>query len=184
MPNSISQKRTVLFELSPPAAFAAYRSSTWEIINCFSPKFLPILEEAPEMLLGNYSQLKVHYRNSEAFYLASKTKSYFGTHFNSKKLPTDALTVLLPLGLRLTYYNLKRGIWPNLLPRQLMFAHLFALDLPKELAFSILYSSESFAPNRSGPTSYETIASITECPSDLTIHEYTSHQALMAGRNR
>lgn len=184
LPKSISQKRAVLFELCPPSAFAAYRNATWEIINCFSPKIAPNPEEAPEMLLGDYSQLKVYYRNSEAFSLASKTKSYLGTHYNFKKLPADASTVLLPLGLKLTYYDSKRGIWANRLPQPLTFAHHFTLDLPKELAFSSLYSSESFAPNGSGPTSYETIASIAECPSDLTIHEYASHQALMAGRNR
>lgn len=184
LPKNISQRRAVLFELWPPAAFSAYRSATWEIINCLSPEIAPNPEEAPEMLLGDYSQLKVYNKSSKAFSLASRTKSYLGTHYNFRKLPADASTVLLPLGLTFFYYDSQRGIWANRMPQPLTFAHHFIMNLPKELAFSNLYSSESFASDGSGPTSYETVASAAECPSELTVHEYTAHQALMSGRNR
>jgi hypothetical protein len=58
------------------------------------------------------------------------------------------------------------------------------LKLPGELPFSSLYSSANFAANSNGPSSYDTITSIAECPSDLTVHEYTAHQSLMSGKNR
>ena len=66
------QRRITLFELEPPATFSTYRSVTWEIINCLSPKIASKPDKAPEVLLSNYSQLKVYNVNSETFSLASK----------------------------------------------------------------------------------------------------------------
>lgn len=177
------QRRTTLFELNPPPTFSTYRSVTWEIINCLSPKTASKPDKAPEVLLGSYSQLKDYYMNSETFSLASKTKSYLGTHYNFKKLPAGSSEVLLPLGLKFSYYDSRRGTWAKDFPRSLKLAHHFALSIPKELAFSGLYSSSSFAADGNGPSSYEAVASIAECPSELTVHEYIAHQGLMAGKN-
>lgn len=179
----IIQKRAIMLELDPPAAFSAYRDATWEIINHLCPQTDPKRREAPEMLLKDYSQLRRFNKSRDNFSLASRTKSYLGTHYNFKKLPANSSVILLPLGLTFSYYDSRRGIWASLTPNSLTFAHHFTLNLPKELSFSSLYSSPSFAADGNGPTSYEAIASITECPSELTVHEYTAHQSLVAGRN-
>lgn len=184
LPKDPYQRRITLFELKPPPTFSTYRSATWEIINCLSPKIASKPDEAPEVLLGSYSQLKIYNMKSEAFSLASKTKSYLGTHYNFKKLPASASKVLLPLGLKFSYYDSRRGTWAKDFPQSLKLAHHFAISIPKELAFSGLYSSPSFAADGNGPSSYETVASIAECPPELTVHEYIAHQGLMAGRNR
>lgn len=184
LPKDPYQRRITLFELNPPSTFSTYRSVTWEIINCLSPKIASKSDEAPQVLLGSYSQLEIYNMNSETFSLASKTKSYLGTHYNFKKLPASPSKTLLPLGLKFSYYDSRRGTWAKNFPQSLKLAHHFALSIPKELAFSGLYSSPSFAADGNGPSSYETIASIAECPSELTVHEYIAHQGLMAGKNR
>lgn len=180
----IVQKRAITFELDPPAAFSAYRDATWQIMNhlCFRDKLESKRE--PEELLGTYSQLKEFNKNDKDLSLASKTKSFLGTHYKFKSLPAAESKILLPLGLDFCYYDSRRKFWVDTIPVYLTVAHHFDLALPKELPFSKLYSTPDFAANSNGPTSYETVASISDCPPGLTVHEYTAHQNLMAGKSR
>jgi Protein of unknown function (DUF3638)/Protein of unknown function (DUF3645) len=181
---NITQKRVILFELDPPQTFSSYRIATWEIIHCLCPRIQQTKQNKPEMLLGDYPQLASYHNRHDKFSLASATKSFLGTHYNSRYLPADANTILLPLGLRFEYYDSGRGVWAKDIQRPLSFAHHFVLNLPKELPFSTLYSSADFAADGNGPSSYDVIGSTLECPSELTIHEYTAHQNLIAGKNR
>ena len=180
----IIQKRAITFELDPPVAFSAYRDATWQIINhlCFREELASKRE--PEELLGSYSQLKKFNKNNKDLSLASKTKSFLGTHYKFKQLPAAESKILLPLGLDFCYYDSRRKFWTSSIPDYLTVAHHFDLNIPKELLLSKLYSTPEFAADSNGPTSYETVASISDCPAGLTVHEYTAHQSLVAGKNR
>ncbi|KAL4920688.1 hypothetical protein BDW62DRAFT_198579 [Aspergillus aurantiobrunneus] len=180
------QQRAVLFELNPPKALAAYREATWSIVNRLCSEMGPSDNAKPEMLLAEYSQLNVYnYAQKHACCsLASHTKSFLGTHYSWRRLPATVENVLLPHGLRYSYYDSKRGLWFSDYPEKLNFAHHFAIDIPKESPFSSLYSSPGFAADAEGPSSYEVAASISECPSELTIHEWTAHQTMVGGKNR
>lgn len=180
----IIQRRVITFELNPPAAFSAYRNATWQIMNrlCFSAAL--VTKTKPEVLLGEYSQLKCYNNNSGDLSLASTTKSFLGTHYNHKRLPAGESSILLPLGLNFCYYDSRRNFWAGSIPEQLTLAHHFQLKLPKEFPLSNLYSSADFAADSNGPSSYDAVASITDCPAGLTVHEYTAYQGLMAGKSR
>lgn len=180
----IIQKRAITFELDPPVAFLAYRDATWQVMNhlCFREELAS--KRGPEELLGSYSQLKRYNKNDKDLSLASKTKSFLGTHYKFKHLPTAESKVLLPLGLDFCYYDSRRKFWASSIPEYLTVTHHFVLSLPKELPFSKLYSTPDFAADSNGPTSYETVASISDCPKGLTVHEYTAHQSLVAGKSR
>lgn len=182
--NNLIQKRAILFELDTPPAFSAYRTATWEIIQRLSCPISQDSWDAPELLLKAYSQLQTYYHDSGNFSLASTTKSFLGTHYNFRFLPTTLDKVLVPFGPRFYYYDSGRNIWTRAVQRPLSLAHHFALKIPQELPFSTLYSSADFAADSNGPSSYDIIASIAECPSDLTVHEYTTHQGLVSGKNR
>lgn len=184
--DSLVQQRAVVFELMIPRAFAAYRRATWDIINRLCPRVESSTSRKPEILLYQYSQLKPYNRNQKppCLSLASTTKSFLGTHYSYRRLPASSEDVLLPHGLRYSYYDSKLQLWLSEYPDKLTFAHHFELNIPKEFPFSSLYSSPAFAADGDGPSSYEVVASIGECPSQLTVHEFTAHQNLMAGKNR
>jgi hypothetical protein len=182
--NDVVQRRCTLFELGIPRAFSAYRKATWEILLFLIPTIQPKSSQAPEKMLKDYSQLASYYGRPSDFSLASTTKSFLGTHYKSRSLPITAEKVLLPLGLRFAYYDSNREIWAEDIKRPLSFAHHFVLNIPRELPISKLYSSADFAADSNGPSSYEIVASASECPSDLTVHEFAAHQSLMAGRTR
>lgn len=180
----IIQRHAIIFELDPPAAFSAYRNATWQITSrlCFTATSAS--KTAPEVLLRKYPQLKCYNRSREDFSLASTTKSFLGTHYNYRHFPASESTILLPLGLNFCYYDSQRKIWAGSIPEQLSLAHHFKLKLPKEFPLSKLYSSSDFAADSNGPSSYDAVSSITDCPTGMTVHEYIAYHGLMAGKNR
>ncbi|EEP82370.1 conserved hypothetical protein [Uncinocarpus reesii 1704] len=186
LPQDDVQKRAVLFELGVPNSYSVYRNTTWNIFLTLCPKPGHSTTKPPEKLLCEYSQLKTYNNKTvyRGFSLASDTKSWLGTHYKGKRLPASATAVLLPLGLIFSYYDSSRKLWAKNLPYPLNFSHRYKINLPKELPFSSLYSSPAFAPDGAGPSSYEVVASINQCPSELTVHEFTAHQALFSGNNR
>ncbi|KAI1930837.1 hypothetical protein LOZ65_001413 [Ophidiomyces ophidiicola] len=181
-----AKRRAILFELGIPKTFASYRKVTWDILHRLCSKAIFSTTEAPKMLLSKYINLKSFSTNNSngELSLASSTKSYLGTHYNWRKLPAATSSVLLPFGMAFSYYDLVLKVWIKDLPRPISLVHHFEIRLPKHLPFSNLYSSSAFAPNGLGPTSYETIASMNECPSQVSIHEFMAHQNLMSGRHR
>jgi hypothetical protein len=50
--------KTVVFELSCPDAFAAYRDCTWQIISTLAFPTAEVSAFEPQVLLGDYSELK------------------------------------------------------------------------------------------------------------------------------
>ncbi|KAL5336549.1 hypothetical protein BJX70DRAFT_400495 [Aspergillus crustosus] len=183
--NAIQQK-AIIFELQIPKALAAYREATWTLINTLCPVADCSAQARPEMLLVDYPPLN-KYNDADSdmcFSLASHTKSFLGTHYKWKRFPAATSDILLPHGLRYSYYDSQRKLWFSDYENELSLARHFKLRLPKEYPFFDLYSSAMFAPDGKGPSSYEVVASISECPSELTMHEYTAHQGLMGGTNR
>ncbi|EAW10826.1 uncharacterized protein ACLA_053000 [Aspergillus clavatus NRRL 1] len=180
-------KRAIVFELGMPKSFEAYRNATWNIIASLSQWGGSTGE--PEVVLEDYSQLtkystKNRSASPEGITLASETKSYLGTHYKWKALPASSRNVLLPSGLKFAYYDSRRKIWLKRFPRELSFAHLFQIDLPKDHPFARLYSSPLFRIEGPGPSSYEAVASVAECPRTLTVHEYMANHSLMGGKYR
>ncbi|KAL2868108.1 uncharacterized protein BJX67DRAFT_387489 [Aspergillus lucknowensis] len=145
------QRRSIVFELNPPKAFAAYREATWSIVNRLCPKIGYSTIAKPEVLLSEYSQLRKYNHNQRdaCFSLSSSTKSFLGTHYNWKRLPASAHNVILPHGLKWSYYDSKRKVWSGEYLEKLSFAHHF------------LYSSPAFAAD----------TSTSDCSSNLTVHE-------------
>ncbi|CAI7604411.1 unnamed protein product [Penicillium viridicatum] len=165
--NMIPQKRAVVFELIAPQEFASYRIATWKLVIALAQ-------------LQPYNQRK----NFASLTLASHTKSFVGTHYKSRRLPVKPQKILLPSALKFSYYDSKCGIWLKELPRHLSFAHHFAIHLHPSHPFSGLYACSGFAADGFGPSSYEAIASTSQCPSGISTQEFVAHQSLMGGPQR
>ncbi|KAE8135379.1 hypothetical protein BDV38DRAFT_285012 [Aspergillus pseudotamarii] len=183
---NLAEKRAVIFELDVPKCFASYRDTTWRIVYSLCQQRFSSRSDKPELLLKEYSQLMLYNKSNadRKLSLASHTKSFQGTHYKSKRLPVQEKNVLLPLGLQFSYYDSERNVWLADFPKRLTCAHHFALRLPKSLPFAALYSAPDFAADAPGPSSYDAIASIAECPPRLSVHEYVAQQNVMGGRNR
>jgi hypothetical protein len=58
LPEDPIQAKTVVFELSCPNAFAAYRDCTWQIISTLAFPTAEVSAFEPRVLLGDYSELR------------------------------------------------------------------------------------------------------------------------------
>jgi hypothetical protein len=183
--NMIPQRRAVVFELSTPQEFAAYRDATWNLVVA-TAHLNPTFAAAPQVLLADYVQLQPYNQRKSftSLTLASHTKSFLGTHYKSQKLPAKPPKVLLPSALKFSYYDFKSGIWLKAIPQHLSFAHHFAIHLSPSHPFSGLYASSVFAADGSGPSSYEAMASTPQCPSGISTQEFIAHQNLVGGSRR
>ncbi|KAI9765661.1 MAG: hypothetical protein M1840_007218 [Geoglossum simile] len=183
--DNIAQKQAIVFELGIPKPFAAYRDATWRILSTLGyPKEISA-SVSPEMLLGEYSQLKGHMSSTSArFSLASTTKSFLVAHYKKLRLPIALSEVIFPLGLDFSYYDTGSELWSKDLSETPTFAHHCGMSVPGNIPLSIVHSSSDFAPDADGPSSYKVIASQTKCPPGLTVHEFMAYQSLYSGKTR
>lgn len=185
LPTDPFQARAVVFELNCPKAFRVYRNITWEIIGQLaSPE--SVNSQPPRLFLHDYSELKKFMPSTpaEGVCLASTTKSFLKTHYNSIQLPVSWNDVCMHNGLKLGYYDSRTKSWTGRQRGRLSFAHHCELAVPVDSPFASLLSLPQFALDTSGPSSYEIIASQTQCPSGLSVHEFMAYQTLLSGTAR
>lgn len=184
LPTEPSQKSAIVFELGIPPYLQSYRNSTWTIVHrlgCSSPTKRP---SAPNMPLGSYSQLK-QYKKTEpgGVSMASIKKSFLQTHYKKQHMTVDLASVVLPSGLDFSYYDERSQSWVSTFSGPVTFHHLCGFQIPRALLGAGV-ADPRMAPWVEGPTSYETVASQTKRPSDMSVHEFMALQRLMAGHHR
>jgi hypothetical protein len=84
--------------------------------------------------------------------------------------------------MKLFYYDKAHKIWQGLLTNKPSFKHYCHLIIPKESPYSVVISK--FNSDTDGPSSYAVIASQTECPIGLNVHEFMAYQSLLSGKKR
>jgi len=135
--------------------------------------------------IHEYPALRLYASSSGGnFSLVSLDKSFKTSHYKTVQLPVRLQDICVPNSLNLEYYDVKRKLRASEQTHKLSFAHHCKLTLPKSSPLSSLQSSPNFTGNTNGPSSYETVASQTRCPSGINIHEFLSFQALFAGKAR
>lgn len=184
LPSNPVHAKALIFELSCPLAFSAYRNATWKILGTLAqPKLTDCFE--PRLRLEDYEPLK---RYSKKIFggvsLASTTKTFLKTHYRGVRFPADLDNVCLPNGLKLAYFDSFTTAWPGRLKQRPSFAHQCPIMIPTKSPFAVLQSLPEFAPGSNGPSSNEIIASQTKCPAGLNTHEYMAFQGIFSGKHR
>ncbi|KAH7082745.1 hypothetical protein BKA63DRAFT_433265 [Paraphoma chrysanthemicola] len=174
LPKAETALKAVLFELTCPEAFAAYRDATWLILSSFAFPPQAALEDVPQ--LRSYSGLRNHANTTKSHVtLGSSTKSHLDSHYAKSGFPVTFRDVCRPFGLRLDYFDSAGRTWTRR-QEQASFAHLFPMKLPRN---SPWISFEEIGDN--WPTSNRALATQTKCPVDVNVHEYIAWQGLIVG---
>ncbi|RYO81474.1 hypothetical protein DL764_009764 [Monosporascus ibericus] len=185
LPQDSTRKAVVVFELGIPSYLAAYRNATWRIFRDLGHPSKPGAARLPAMLLKSCTRLQRYMRRTvSGISLASAKKSFLQTHFKSLKMKVDLSSILFPLGADFTLYDLDSGLWLADLDRPLTFQHLCGIHVPCGLQASVIPPSEHPPADTDGPSSYEILANQTECPPDMSIHQFTAYQRLLSGKTR
>ncbi|KAJ8061235.1 hypothetical protein OCU04_010307 [Sclerotinia nivalis] len=183
LPSDPTRVSVVIFELSCPRTFSIYRDTTWKILSTLACPTKQGGTLEPRVLLRDYPGLSRYMSNTEhGISLGSTTKRFHKTHYRMVMFPVDIDDVCLSNSLRLSYYDLPSQLWPG---REFQierpsFSHHFQFTLPQSSPFSMLLPHLS--ANRDGRSSYEVVASQSQCPKGLNFHEFVAYQALFSGK--
>lgn len=176
LPSENVRKSAVVFELGIPSHLLAYRDATWRIVRDLGLPNRPEPSPEPALLLKGYKKLR-HYIESTPgrVSLASVKKSFLQTHYKAMKMKVDLKSVLLPQGADFSLYDLESGTWIKNFTDSLTFQHLCGVHIPRAL---------NAAVGQTHWSSYEIIASQTECPPEMSVHEFLAYQSLVSGMTR
>lgn len=175
LPESEPELKALVFELLCPPTFAAYRDATWLIISTLAYPPVTALGDDVPLLRAHKGLCRFANRTRSTVTLGSVGKPFTKTHWETSKFPTPFQDICYPFAMSLRYYDTEGGTWTSRASAA-SFAHLLPLKLPTGSPYlSLQNDSEHW------PTSNVTLATQTQCPQDLTPHEFTAWQSLLLG---
>ncbi|KAL8832894.1 MAG: hypothetical protein Q9170_004696, partial [Blastenia crenularia] len=180
LPSDDMYAKAVVFELLLPSGFAAWRDSVWQLLTLARGDV--IADPQPKLALREYPGLRQYSKGTEtSMTLASRTKSFYQTHYAKVSFPAQLEQVCLPHGLKYGMYDHTDSLWTSRHLTKPSFAALCAFDLPRNSALSSVkrYLHPTF--DDVCPSANEIVASQTRCPNNLTVAEHTSFQDLRIG---
>ena len=180
LPQADAQAQLVIFELSPPQAFSAWREMTYKILFDIRMTKTSDGPEQPRLLLDSFSGLRnwavrhPHHRIT----IGSTTKSFRDqTHYKKVRIPAKESEVLLNNGLSFKSYDRKTKSWAYWSSLGSTITHFCTPPIPVSSPYAKLRSYVSGTYH----TSNEVIAAQADCPAELSPHEYMAFSSLRSG---
>lgn len=178
----------VLFELTVPRWYEAYRNVTFKIMHDLAWP-ARIDKNEPPLMLRDFGPL-VEYQKPRTVAggvtLASPTKSFLQTHWRVVQVLRGSVReVLRPHGPEFDLYDVENEIWIKDIDRQaLTFQHICGIVMPECLREQVLVADPHPPAVTDGPSSYCVIANERLCPEKVSIHEFSAFQRLLSGISR
>lgn len=178
----------ILFELSIPRWYEAYRNVTFKIIYDLAWP-TRINEPEPPLILRDFIPLAKYQKALSVVggvTLASPTKSFLQTHWRLVQVLRGSLReVLRPHGPKFDLYDMDNKVWIQAIDRHaLTFQHLCGIAIPKCLREQVLPAHPHPPAVADGPSSYAVVANEHQCPQEVSVHEFSAYQRLLAGKSR
>ncbi|KAI1493235.1 hypothetical protein F5X96DRAFT_622924 [Biscogniauxia mediterranea] len=185
LPDDDLEKAFVVFELAIPAYLAAYRDATWRIVRDLAHPSRPVRTSPVRIALRDCGVLgQFMTAGARGITLASTVKCFNQTHykFNPVNIPIDR--VFVPLAARFELFDCDSGIWVSDLSMPPTLQHLCGVYIPRALKTTVLPGSEHPEPDMEELSSYQVQANQAQCPANMSVHEFSAHQKLLAGPTR
>ncbi|KAM0511909.1 hypothetical protein ACHAPE_009374 [Trichoderma viride] len=184
LPAQTDKKSQIVFELVIPKYLSAYRNATWKILRDLAhPDRLqskpPFTSLASCPLLSNFMTA-----DSTGVSLASQKKCFIETHYSFSNGLVPMNKIILPFAADFYLYDHEAKIWARDLAKTPTLYHICGIRVPRGLSSTILRPQQHPSEDFDGPSSYETQANITKCPSTMSVAEFSTYQKLLAGKFR
>ena len=180
LPQADAQAQLVIFELSPPRAFSAWREMTYKIFSDIRTTKASDGPERPKLLLDTFSGLR-RWAVRHPYHritLGSTTKSFRDqTHYKKVQIPANESVVLVNNGLSFKFYDRSTKYWAEWSSLGSTVTHFCIPPIPVSSPYAKLYSYVSGTHH----TSNEVIAAQADCPVELSPHEYMAFSSLRSG---
>ncbi|KAK7415019.1 hypothetical protein QQZ08_012459 [Neonectria magnoliae] len=182
-----AQRAAVVFELGAPEYLAGYRMATWKL-RLLGTRSVPIATHQPPLLLEQLGHLKPFWRRgtrgSTSFTMASDKKSFQQTHFKKVKLPKTTAQVLLPFSPDFSYYDSELRIRADEVQKVPWFQHLLGSWLPRGVMDPYQDETSRREDAVFPPSSYQIAVNASDCPPEMSVHEFLAFQRAVSGRGR
>ncbi|KAI0275452.1 hypothetical protein BC834DRAFT_852936 [Gloeopeniophorella convolvens] len=180
LPVHTTTAQMVVFELSPPRAFSAWRTITRMILHdLITPPTDPVSHDQSQMDLPNFSGLGrwVVRHPYHRISLGSTTKSFSDqAHYKSVQIPAEESSVCVNHGLTWQLFDADRRSWVERASPIFNVKHLCT-----PIVEAGPYSHLHFAVADTLHSSNDVIADQASCPDDLSLHEYLAFSTLRSG---
>ncbi|KAK7031583.1 hypothetical protein R3P38DRAFT_3507220, partial [Favolaschia claudopus] len=180
LPEHDTANHQVVFELQVPEPFGIWRESTYQLAKSHSTAVAKEHSDPPVIVLENYTLLKkyfVPYRKQHIT-LASTAKSFVQSHYRERGFPCGYNDVIENHPLRYRQWEKSADEWlPSTFP---------VIDIRLSCTLSLplgSYQSLKWTFIATTHTSNQVIAKQSQCPSQLSYHEWISFGHLRAGAN-
>ncbi|KAF8260954.1 hypothetical protein EI94DRAFT_1811014 [Lactarius quietus] len=180
LPQATMQAQLVVFELSPPRAFSAWREITYKVLFDIGKPDSSDKADGPKLLLDAFSGLRrwAVCHKYHRITIGSTTKSFCDqTHYKKVQIPADDYNVLVNNGLSFKLYDRKTKSWAARPSLGSTIVHLCLPPTPVSSPYGELHSFVSGTHH----TSNEVISAQANCPVELSLHEYIVFAGLRSG---
>jgi hypothetical protein len=179
LPSEHLRAKVVVFELRSPPVFRVWRTTTYGLLrDICTPPHVPVQKSTVHVILSQYSGLRSHITSSSIgrISLASTEKSFEKSHYKGVKIPSSEASVLLKNGLRFRLHDDDKDHWAADSFADCNISSRCTMQLPLGP-----YSSLQYAVTSTSHTSNEVLAKQSECPADISVHEYIAFGGIRAG---
>lgn len=181
LPPSTLEAQLTVFELSPPRAFSTWRDITYMILRDIGMSGVPNSRDQPKVILDSFSGLSnwaVRRHPSHRITLGSTTKSFSDqTHYKMVGIPAEESSVLVNNGLSLRLFDRIRRSWVIGSFSESSVENLSTPPIPASSSYGHLHPFVSGTQH----TSNEVIAAQSDCPKDISLHEFIAFAGLRSG---
>ncbi|KAF7371022.1 hypothetical protein MSAN_00736400 [Mycena sanguinolenta] len=177
LPEEDPSSRHIVFELCAPEAFGIWRDTTYRLARNYSkPESQNDLP--PVLLLEDYNALKHHFVPSHSqrrIMIGSTVKSFLQSHYGSHSFPCRQSDIIQNHPLRYRLWDRVAGKW---LPSAFPLIDIRSACTPE---LSNPYKSLDWTTISTTHTPNNVIARQSQCPSELSYHEWENFGHLRAG---
>ncbi|RDB23567.1 hypothetical protein Hypma_009273 [Hypsizygus marmoreus] len=166
----------LVFELQCPAAFQAWRTTTYEILHdVCQPSQAPVVRP---VLLGDYPGLRPYIRKLSRITYASSTKSFSSSHYASMSIASATSSrICVNNGLTFHLFDEEKSTWAAGLLTGCSVVDLCTFKIPSSSPYGML----QYAVTGTNQTSNRVIAEQSDVPPELSLHEHNAFGTLRSG---
>ncbi|KAI1134677.1 hypothetical protein F5Y05DRAFT_422056 [Hypoxylon sp. FL0543] len=185
LPDKDPDRSALIFELDIPKYLSRYRNATSRILCTLAHPSRPSKPSIPAIELADCKPLRPYLTaDTQGLSLASAVKCFQQTHYKFKGGKVPLSQVLLPLAAKFELYDHASGLWVGNLREPLTFEHLCGVRVPRGLRATVVPAARHPPCVVDGPSSYQIQANRAECPSSMSVHEFSAYQKLLSGKVR
>ncbi|KAG9127461.1 hypothetical protein FRC07_013522 [Ceratobasidium sp. 392] len=182
LPSNPLDARMAIFELECPMAIKAWRCATYKILcdlgdssrDARKTKYHCLLADCPAL---NEWNDRTGWSAVDRITIASSTKSFLRSHYSRTRIPATKDTVCVNNALSFQLFDSEKRVWATGPFSDASFAKYGTFLLPQDSPYQYL----RYALEGTSHTSNQVIASQSECPQHISLHEHYAFGTLRSG---